>query len=378
MRMSETELAEADRLDGAPHPREAAAVFGQGRAEAEFLATIASGRLHHAWLLTGPRGVGKATLAWRMARFLLAEPPAAGDGLFGAPPPPDSLDVAPDHPVARRVAALSEPRLLLLRRTVNEKTGKLARVISVDEVRRLRDFFGLSAAEGGRRVVIVDSADEMNPSAANAILKVLEEPPPDAVLLLVSHTPSRLLPTIRSRCRVLRCDPLLPRDMDRALAQAGVTVPEDDLAAVTELARGSVGDAIRLVQRDGLSLYRQMLGIMAGMPGFDRTTLARLAGSVGQGGDAAERAGEIVDLTSVLLSRLARAAAGAAATAVAPDETKLWARLGAGPGDARRWADAAQAVPARARSALALNLDPSSVIVDMFLAISETAACTAA
>ncbi|RMH46098.1 MAG: DNA polymerase III subunit delta' [Alphaproteobacteria bacterium] len=376
--MSETELAEADRLDGAPHPREAAAVFGQGRAEAEFLATIASGRLHHAWLLTGPRGVGKATLAWRMARFLLAEPPAAGDGLFGAPPPPDSLDVAPDHPVARRVAALSEPRLLLLRRTVNEKTGKLARVISVDEVRRLRDFFGLSAAEGGRRVVIVDSADEMNPSAANAILKVLEEPPPDAVLLLVSHTPSRLLPTIRSRCRVLRCDPLLPRDMDRALAQAGVTVPEDDLAAVTELARGSVGDAIRLVQRDGLSLYRQMLGIMAGMPGFDRTALARLAGSVGQGGDAAERAGEIVDLASVLLSRLARAAAGAAATAVAPDETKLWARLGAGPGDARRWADAAQAVPARARSALALNLDPSSVIVDMFLAISETAACTAA
>src|SRR6056297_1514666 len=179
---------EADRLPGTPHPRETERLFGQEAAEADFLHAHASGRMHHAWLLTGPQGIGKATFAWRAARFLLATPAAGEDGLFGAPPPPESLDIASEHPVARRVRALSEPGLFLLQRPFNDKTKKLATAITVDEARRLKGFFGLSAPDGGARVQLVGGihehdalpaigrgqAEELNPSAANALLKLLE------------------------------------------------------------------------------------------------------------------------------------------------------------------------------------------------------------
>ncbi|MBF9031004.1 DNA polymerase III subunit delta', partial [Rhodobacterales bacterium HKCCE3408] len=217
MSAPDTEIPEPDAIPGVPHPRLTPRVFGHGAAEADFLSAFNSGRLHHAWMLTGPRGVGKATLAWRMARFLLATEP--GGGLFGAP---DSLDTDPADPVARRVAALSEPRLFLLRRGLNEKTGKHYREITIDETRRLRGFFQLSAGDGGARAVIVDAADEMTTAAANALLKVLEEPPARATLFLVCHQPARILPTIRSRCRTLRLAPLGPDDLASALSQAGV------------------------------------------------------------------------------------------------------------------------------------------------------------
>ncbi|MEO0677525.1 MAG: DNA polymerase III subunit delta', partial [Pseudomonadota bacterium] len=199
--MSDDDLPpEPDKLDGAPHPREAPQLFGQGAAEQSFLDAFNTGRLHHGWLITGPRGIGKATLAWRIARFLLATRPQDDGGLFGAPPPLASLHIDPEHPIARRMAVRAEPGLFSLTRSLVETTGRMSREIRIEDVRRMRKFFAMSAADGGRRVVIVDAADEMNASAANAILKLLEEPPRDAVLLLIAHQPSRLLPTIRSRC----------------------------------------------------------------------------------------------------------------------------------------------------------------------------------
>ena len=203
-------IPEPDRAPNAPHPREVAALYGQRAAEAEFLTALTGGRMHHGWLLTGPRGVGKATLAWRIARHMLAHgtPQDEADALFGAPEPPRSLALDPEHPVFRRCASLSEPRLKLIRRGWDEKTKRLRGQIVVDDVRTLRDFTGLSAADGGWRAVIVDAAEEMNPSAANAILKMLEEPPARCIFLLVSHAPARLLPTIRSRCRTLTLRPL--------------------------------------------------------------------------------------------------------------------------------------------------------------------------
>ena len=211
--MSEEALPEPDRAEGAPHPRETGQIFGQEAAEAEFLDAFASGRLHHGWLLTGAEGVGKATLAWRIARFLLANQTPAEDGLFGAPPPPASLDVDPEHPVARRLRALSEPGLFLLRRGPNDKGDRLAQEIRVSEVRKLANFFGLSAADGGRRVVIVDAADELNTQAANALLKMLEEPPARTVMLLVAHQPSRLLPTILKEARAAGATTVLITDL---------------------------------------------------------------------------------------------------------------------------------------------------------------------
>jgi DNA polymerase-3 subunit delta' len=186
--MTTETLPEPDRVEGAPHPRHTSELFGQSAAEAEFLDSFNSDRMHHAWLIAGPQGVGKATLAWRIAKFLLAQPADKG-GMFGgqAPARPDSLQIEPDHPVARRVGALSEPRLFLCRRPWDEKGKRLRQNITVEETRKLKSFFTLSATDGGYRVAIVDAADEMNTAAANALLKILEEPPEKTVLLLVSH-----------------------------------------------------------------------------------------------------------------------------------------------------------------------------------------------
>ncbi|WP_209427501.1 DNA polymerase III subunit delta' [Pararhodobacter sp. SW119] len=361
---------EPDQIEGAPHPREAPAIFGQGVAEAGFLQAFNSGRLHHGWLLTGPRGVGKATLAWRIARFLLAQPQPGEAGLFGAPPEPDSLDIAPDHPVARPMLAQSEPRLKLIRRTPNER-GVMRQVIAVEDVRALRDFFGLSATDGGRRVVIVDAADEMNPNAANAILKLLEEPPAGAVLLLVSHQPSRLLPTIRSRCRVLKLAPLDAAAMAAALDQAGAG--DVDAAALAALSGGSVGEALRLLSGNGLELYGQIAALLAAMPGAPRPDLIRLADSAaGRGSEG--RFDLIVRLTDLAVARLARAgASGVTPDEAVPGEAAMMARLARNAGAARVWADLAADLGARARAGKAVNLDPAALVIDMFLRM-ETAA----
>lgn len=369
--MSDAAIPEPDRLDGAAHPREATRLVGQDTAEAGFLEAFNSGRMHHAWLLTGPRGVGKATLAWRIARFLLATPPETGDALF-APAPPASLDIPADHPVARRLRALSEPGLMLIRRPWDEKAKRLRGEITVEEVRRLTGFFALSAADGGRRVVIVDAADEMNRNAANALLKVLEEPPKNAVLLLISHQPMRLLPTIRSRCRTLRLAPLAPAEMADALAQAGLDT--GDAAALAELAEGSVGEAIRLAEMEGLKLYADLVALFASMPEMDRALAVRLANA------AAGREGEArFDLTLTLIDRLLarlarRGTLAAAPPEIVPGEAATLARLSPDPATARNWADLAQGLTARARRGKAVNLDPAALILDMCLGIDKTAA----
>ena len=165
------------RVPGAPHPRETPSLIGQEAAEAEFLDGFNTGRMHHAWMLTGPRGVGKATLAWSIARFLLATPDPAGGDMFGPPVMPTSRHNDPEHPVARRISAGADPGLISVTRTPNEKTGRMRDQIVVDDIRKLTGFFQMSATDGGRRVVIIDAADDMNTQAANALLKMLEEPP---------------------------------------------------------------------------------------------------------------------------------------------------------------------------------------------------------
>ncbi len=370
--MSDDTVPESDRLDGAPHPRAAARLFGQDAAEAAFLGAVASGKLPHAWLLTGPRGVGKATFAWRAARFLLATPPDAGaDDMFGAPAPPATLDIAPDHPVARRVAALSEPGLFLLRRPWQDKEKRLATQLTVDEVRGLKGFFHLSAA-GARRVVIVDTADEMNANAANALLKELEEPPRGAVLFLVSHRPSGLLSTIRSRCRTLRFGALGAADLAAALAQAGAEPPKS--AALATLAQGSVGAAMTLAQQGGPQIYADIAKLLETLPNMDRPLALRLAAAtVGKGREAR------FDLTLALLdTALARAArvgaTGQPLPEIAPGEAATLHRLAPTPSAARHWADLAQRLTARARQGKAVNLDPAALIFDIFLDLDRMAA----
>ncbi|WP_149142330.1 DNA polymerase III subunit delta' [Gemmobacter caeruleus] len=368
------DFPEPDRIEGAPHPRETARVIGHQAAQADFLASFNAGRLHHGWLITGPRGLGKATLAWKLARFLLATPEDDG-GMF-APPPPETLDIPADHPVARRIAALSEPRLYLLRRGLNETEKAPAQDILVKEVRKLKEYFGLSAADGGRRVAIVDCADDLNVAAANALLKLLEEPPAGVTFLLIAHQPSRLLPTIRSRCRELRLSPLPPDQLAAALDQAGIAV--EDAQPLAELAGGSVGEAVRLTQGAGLALYEDLIALMAALPRMDRGKLLALAESgAGKGHEA--QFDLLVTLLDLALARLARAGTlGVTPPEAAPQEAQLLARLSPDPWAARLWADLAQSLSARARRGKAVNLDPAALLMDMFLQIEQTAGRLAA
>lgn len=370
--MADAETPEADSIEGAPHPRATSVLLGQGSAEATFLQAFNTGRLHHGWLITGPRGVGKATLAWRLARFLLASPEDDG-GMFAAPPP-ETLDIPDNHPVARRIAALSEPRLFLLRRAYDEKKAKLQDVISVDEVRKMKSFFTLSAADGGRRVAIIDAVDEMNPAAANALLKLLEEPPKSVTMFLISHQPARLLPTIRSRCRELRLGPLSAQDLSDALTMAGGEVMPDDRIALAELAGGSVGEAFRMTNLEGLALYARLVKLMATLPRLDRVQALAFA-EAGAGRGAEAQFDLMVTLLDLFLARLARAGTcGTTPPEAAPGEAALIARLAPNPWAAREWASLAQTLGLRARRGKAVNLDPAALLMDMLLQIDEAAA----
>ncbi|CAM3293363.1 DNA polymerase III subunit delta' [Paracoccus nototheniae] len=358
MKTEITDIPEPDRVPGAPHPRHAPRVIGQGAAIAAFTEAARGGRLHHAWLLTGPRGVGKATLAWSIARWLLA----GGDSA--------DLTVDPATPEARRISALSEPRLQLIRRPWDDKAGRLRAEITVDEIRRLLSFFHLSAAEGGRRVAIIDAADDMNTAAANALLKVLEEPPRDALILLIAHQPAGLLPTIRSRCRTLRLSPLAPRQMAGILADLGI---DEDAEALAALSDGSVGEALRLAGQGGLDRYQDLVDLFATLPRMDRLAASRFAeaaaGRAGAGGDPFDLTITVLDR---FLTRMARAGLmGAPLPQAARGEGALMARLSPDDIAARLWAGAQARLSARARAGRAVNLDPAALVMDMVLELAQ-------
>lgn len=240
---------DSDRIEGFEHPRETTALLGQDDALRRAARALRAGRPPSAWLITGAPGVGKATLAYRIARYLLA---------YGATDAgPEDLSVPIDHAAARQVMAQSHPGLLVLKRAMNPKTGKLMTVLSVDEIRRLADFFGMTSGAGGWRVAIIDTADDMNDNAANALLKMLEEPPANAMLLVLSNTPGRLLPTIRSRCQRLDLRPLDDATLESALRHY---LPESGAAERASLARlsgGSIGAALTLATGDGAALAEE-------------------------------------------------------------------------------------------------------------------------
>ena len=255
-----------------PHPREAVNLRGHAAAELAILDAYRSGRMPHAWLIGGPPGIGKATLAYRAARFTLAHPDPSSRKVLSA----QSLAIDPSHPTFRRIAAQSHPDLLVLRRTIGD-TGKLRTVISVDQVRRSVSFFGSTAGEGGWRVCVVDAADDLQAEAANALLKVIEEPPARSVFFLVSHAPGRLLVTIRSRCRRLMLRPLAPDDVVRAASEA-IGRPQDDpeLLAAAKLGGGSVGATLALLDADTLALRERISGMLDKLPTVDGAALHKL------------------------------------------------------------------------------------------------------
>lgn len=364
----------SDALDiGAGSPQTTSDLLGHYDAETAFLAAHASGRLHHAWLVSGPRGVGKATLAYRMARFLLSNPPAEpGGGLFGdmlPAAPAKSLDLSPDHPVFHRIAAGSHGDLMTVARSENDK-GALRTEIVIDDVRKLVNFFAKTSAEGGWRVAIVDSADEMNRNAANALLKVLEEPPANAVLILLAHAPGRVLPTIQSRCRRLVLRPLEESSVNAFLALRRPDLAERDRLLLARLAEGSPGLALTLAATDGLALYRKILDLLAGLPQVPPRAILELGDLVaGKGGDDAYANFGL--LLGGLLGRVARAASGATIIAI-PEEAEVLARL-AGMASLDPWIEVWEKSTSLIQRTDAINLDRKQTVIAI---LNEIAAVT--
>ena len=307
-----------------PPPWRTDRLLGHDAAEATMLEAQASGRLHHAWLITGPRGIGKATLAWRFARYLLCG--TQQGGLFGGGPA--SLDVG-DATGRSLVDARSHSDLFHLRRTLNPDTGRIRAEISVDDVRDLGAFMHMTPAMGEWRVAIVDSADEMNRNSANAVLKILEEPPPKAVLLIVAHAPGRLLPTIRSRCRRLTLAPLAQDIVGKLLSELAPATSVDERAALARLSEGSIGRALELAGAGSLALYRDMVEVLATLPDLDMPRLHGFAERFARRGEEANADWRSLNyLFDGWLKSLARyAAVGADGTPVVPQENGLHAKL---------------------------------------------------
>ena len=261
----------------AGHPRATSALFGHREAELTLLNSYRSGRIPHAWLIGGAQGIGKATLAYRMARFVLAHRDPGAAGVQHA----ETLAVDPSHPAARHVAADAHGSLLTLERTLNDK-GVLRTMITVDETRETISFFGSTAAVEGWRICIVDTVDEMNPNASNALLKILEEPPQQSLFLLVSHAPARVLPTILSRCRKLLLRPLATDDVIRAAAlAAGKPADDPALLEAADAAEGSVARALTLLGGDAIKLHQKTAALLATLPRVDPRELHALGDALG-------------------------------------------------------------------------------------------------
>lgn len=322
-----------------PEPRDSYELKGCEAAEKAFLDTLRSGRIHHAWLLTGPRGVGKATFAYRAARRLLGAAPDPSYGVLGA---------APEDPVCRRMAAGSHADLTVLSRPYDEKRERYKGAITIDEARKLTDGFASTAAEGGWRVAIIDAADDLNANAANAILKTLEEPPARAVVFLVAHAPGLLPATVRSRCRRLA----FAAPGEEIAASVVKTLLEcSDSAAATaaRLARGRPGEAVRLAAAGGADLAPRLEKLFAALPRLDTQTAHDLSETIGDKDAEDLRAFFFEALCG---HALARVRTGGSATAWGG----LWDRAGK-----------------LAYETDALNLDPKLVVLEALAAAREAA-----
>ncbi len=286
-----------------PIPRQNPLLLGQGDSQAAFLDAWNSGRLAHSWLICGPKGIGKSTLAYRIAAFALS-----GGGekdMFGGGP--TSLEIDAANPAARMVFTGAHPDLKVIERGFSDDgKSKRSKDIVVDDIRAAGEFLSLTPSLGGWRVVIVDSADEMNRNAANAILKILEEPPKNALMILLSHSPGRLLPTIRSRCRRLMMGPLSDDIMVQLLDRYCPGLGADDVSGLVGLAEGSIGKAIGLLREGGLDLYRDMTGVLAGFPHLDMVAVHAFADRASARGKG-ESEGGWATLSELFLWWLAKA-----------------------------------------------------------------------
>lgn len=361
-----------------PAPRANPDLIGHEDAERELRRLYETGRLPHALLLNGPRGIGKATLAFRLARFILAQTGAGTADLLGGSAAARSggLWVDPDSGVFHRVASGGHADLLTIERAYDPRRRRLRNEIVVDDSREIGAFLRLTPAEDGWRIVIVDGADAMNRNAANALLKVLEEPPQRTLLLLVAHSLGRLLPTIRSRCRRLPLAPLPPDTVRLLLSRYRPKLGAAEADAAVALSGGSIGAALDLADAGGGELYGAALALIAPARKLDLGALHGFADRLARP-DAEEAYRLVEELLAHFLARLAVASArnGSPSAAGMPDdiaaaETAAMRRVS---GPAVRWAALREEIAESFGRTDGLNLDRKQAILGAFFAIGHAA-----
>ena len=357
-------MSASETAQGAPEPRANPDLLGHDAAERGLRRLADSGRMPHAILIGGPRGIGKATLAFRLARFVFAQADDASGVADGA-----GLAVGPESGVFRRVASAGHADLLTVERAYDPRRKRLRSEIVVDDAREIGAFLHLTPAEGGWRVVIVDGADEMNRSAANTLLKILEEPPRRALLLLVAHSPGRLLPTIRSRCRRLPLSALPDATVLWLLGRYRPDIAGADAEAISGLANGSIGAALDLADAGGLDLYRSVVNLLARPSAPELHAFAeRLART-----EAEDSYRLVQELIGQILTRLARGAAGKADPGGTPGaEAASVERLGRR-APAAVWARLREEIGEGFGRADGLNLDRKQAVLGAFFAIERAA-----
>jgi len=347
-------------------PRATAELVGHERAEAQLLELWNAGRMPHALMIAGEPGIGKATLAFRLARFALAQGEGQGGGLFG---PPDSLYVAPEDPTFRRVASGGHVDLTVLQRPWDEKRGRRRGVIPVEDVRAATERLRLTSGQGGWRVVVIDAVDDLNPSAANALLKILEAPPPHVLLILVAQARGRILPTIRSRCRQLALQPLPADQAERVVAAARPDDAPADRALAVALAEDSPGRAITLLEQEAAEIYGAFVALLGSLPDYPLARAMGFADKVGAPTDDT-RFAVFADLFTGWLARLLRGSSGA--QAAVGEEGPLNARLRGG-GALDPWFEVWDKAGAWFAEANGLNMDRKQAVLSVLEACAGAA-----
>ncbi len=332
---------EAPRLETGP-------VLGHDAAARTMVDALQGGRLAHAWLISGPKGIGKSTLAWRFARRVLAAEDAAIQD--------HGIETDPDHPDIRKIMAGSHPDCRLVRRSLTKKSPYRFRTeISVEDVREASTFLHHTAGQSAWRCLIVDAADEMNTNAQNALLKVLEEPPARTLILLIAHAPSRLLPTIRSRCRSLTLRALTNPQVVEILARKNSGLSEADLQIISDISDGSPGRALELAQAGGLELYHQLMELVEPLPRIDTE---RLHAASDRFGGASGEAGYRTFLEILKWWLLRHIREGATSR---------------GQGALEPWLKAWEKIDELASRADSVNLDRKQVVLNTFIELSAAA-----
>ena len=363
----------SDKIAGAPHPMLANEIIGHSSQKLSFLSSFASNRLPQCWLLVGEMGIGKASFAWLIAKFLLTTKYQPTDLKIDLNETNINSILEPQSgSTLNRIISGSEQRVYIVRRGYNEKRKAFFKNISIEDVRKLQSYCSLSIADGGKRIIIIDTADDLNKSSSNALLKLLEEPPKNTIFLLISHQPNLLLPTIKSRCQKLSFSNLDQTDLGAVLTAIGCKIEPSDEVSLSILSKGSAGAACRLINSNSINLYRDILNIASSLPNLNTNKILQLS----QNYFAKAKPSEFeifIEMMQHFFSRLCKT--GVMQKPVLPsvtdNEAKIMKSLCPNLKSARLWSEAANISLAKLNKGYLLNIDIESLILDAFIYLEE-------